>query len=85
MRSLSVGILVLTCCLSIVRLVAAKASMDGAPRHGHFIRWPRGGGATADPILAVSSFSRHARVALAGGIAGAVGTAILYPVDTAKT
>jgi len=34
---------------------------------------------------ALQSFSRDARVALAGGIAGGVGTVILYPIDTAKT
>lgn len=44
---------------------------------------------TAPLLLASSStystVSRNVRVALAGGIAGAVGTAVLYPVDTAKT
>ena len=53
----------------------------------------RGGSTTTAPLLvvasssssSVSSFAHHLKVALAGGIAGAVGTAVLYPVDTAKT
>jgi hypothetical protein len=34
---------------------------------------------------ALCEFSKDFRVAMAGGIAGGVGTALLYPIDTAKT
>jgi len=35
--------------------------------------------------LALESLSYYLRVALAGGVAGATGSAVLYPIDSAKT
>lgn len=35
--------------------------------------------------LGLESFSYYLRVALAGGVAGATGSAVLYPIDSAKT
>lgn len=56
------------------------------------LKSPRGGSAAMSvPLLAATgttcttSLSNSIRVALAGGIAGAVGTALLYPMDAAKT
>ena len=40
---------------------------------------------TTTTTLPPSSWNRLAKVALAGGIAGATGTAALYPIDAAKT
>jgi hypothetical protein len=35
-------------------------------------------------LLTVTASSKDSRVALAGGLAGATGTIVLHPVDTAK-
>lgn len=43
-------------------------------------------GAVAAPATAVfKPVSYYLRVALAGGLAGATGTVVLYPMDSAKT
>ena len=79
--------------LSIATLVVALALSNAidvklsSSKRGVTSCSTRGGSSAA--IAASSSFaataSTHIRVALAGGIAGAVGTAALYPMDTAKT
>jgi hypothetical protein len=42
-------------------------------------------GAMAPTVPLKNSLSYYLRVALAGGVAGATGTAVLYPMDSAKT
>ena len=44
----------------------------------------RAGSAVASPAV-MASPSYYSRIALAGGLAGATGTVVLYPMDSAKT